>query len=275
MTEEIQFLWKALSRAKVPGKVKVCVWRCLNALPSRVNMRNRRVISDNYCPFCANVPETIEWTIVLLTCSSNLVFQSFGIANVAAQRSWIPRLAGAEIQLQAHTWLLKFKKWNVVHKHDKPNVVHTWRRSEEGWFKCNVDGAWDERAAVGGVGVIIRNAARDFIEALAMKMTAVGSPMQAEIAAAPEAAVFALQWMTEQLILEGDALLVIAAIQNKAMVNHGSFGHLLEDTRRILQSFKTWKAGYVRRDANSVAHRLARFGLTLEHPVSWFEDPLI
>ncbi|KAB2635620.1 hypothetical protein D8674_026154 [Pyrus ussuriensis x Pyrus communis] len=97
--------------------------------------------------------------------------------------------------------------------------------------------------------------------------------MLTEITAAREAALFAHQWQTEQVILEGDALLVIAAIQNNLAANHGPFGHLMDGTRRILQSFQLWKAKFVRRDANTMANRLARFSLTLEHPVSWFEDP--
>ena len=87
---------------------------------------------------------------------------------------------------------------------------------------------------MGGVGVIIRNVAGEFIAALAMKLTGIESSMQADVAVAREAAVFAHQWRTDQFILEGDALLVIAAIQNKAMANHGPFGLLLEDTRRIM-----------------------------------------
>ncbi|KAB2598400.1 hypothetical protein D8674_001320 [Pyrus ussuriensis x Pyrus communis] len=111
------------------------------------------------------------------------------------------------------------------------------------------------------------------VNALISYKTGIASSLLAEIAAAREAALFAHQWQIEHVILEGDALLVIAAIQNNLAANHGPFGHLMDDTRRILQSFQLWKANFVRRDANTVAHRLARFSLTLEHPVSWFEDP--
>ncbi|KAM2075464.1 hypothetical protein ACFX1T_038352 [Malus domestica] len=38
---DTRFLWKALWRAKVLGKVKICVWRgYMNALPSKVNMKS-------------------------------------------------------------------------------------------------------------------------------------------------------------------------------------------------------------------------------------------
>ncbi|KAB2632248.1 hypothetical protein D8674_028495 [Pyrus ussuriensis x Pyrus communis] len=120
------------------------------------------------------------------------------------------------------------------------------------------------------VSVGIRSAGK---EILIKYLIGILAPMQAEIATAREAAVFLHQWRTEQIILEGDALLVITAIQNNAMVNHGPFGLLLKDTQRILQSFKSWKASFVRRNANSMAHRLAKFSLTLDHPVSWFEEP--
>lgn len=120
---------------------------------------------------------------------------------------------------------------------------------------------------MGGVGIIIRNAAGEFVAALALRLAGIRSSMQAE------AAVFALQWRDDQIILEGDALLVVAVIQNNAVANQRSFRLLLEDNRRIMQSFNSWKTCFVRRDANSVAHRLARFSLTLNHPVLWFEKP--
>ncbi|RXH92808.1 hypothetical protein DVH24_026575 [Malus domestica] len=59
----------------------------------------------------------------------------------------------------------------------------------------------------------------------------------------------------------GDALMVVSAIQLKVTANNGPFGHLLEDTPRILQNVGQWKTTFVRRDANRLAHRLARLGL--------------
>ena len=67
--------------------------------------------------------------------------------------------------------------------------------------------------------------------------------------------------------------MVVPAIQLKVAANNGPFGHLLEDTRRILQNVGQWKTTFVRRDANILAHSLARLGLTLAHPVYWFEEP--
>ena len=73
--------------------------------------------------------------------------------------------------------------------------------------------------------------------------------------------------------MEGDALLVISAIQNAGAAYSGHYGLLFDDTRWLLQEFKQWKITFGRRETNKVAHRLARFSLTVDHPVFCFEEP--
>ncbi|CAN6679767.1 unnamed protein product [Malus baccata var. baccata] len=140
--------------------------------------------------------------------------------------------------------LLEFKKWNEVQPKSKNAEVQKWRKPEEGWIKCNFDGAWEEQGAVGRVGIVIRDAAGDFVAATALKLDGISLAMLAEIAAAREAVLV-------KVILGGDALMVIAAIQNNLDVNHGSFGHVLTDIRRLLEPFQQWKVSFVRRDANT------------------------
>lgn len=61
MNSETQFIWKALWRACVPRKVKICVWRgCMNALPTRANLKRRKVITTETCFFCDGDTETVE-----------------------------------------------------------------------------------------------------------------------------------------------------------------------------------------------------------------------
>ncbi|CAN6580658.1 unnamed protein product [Malus baccata var. baccata] len=99
------------------------------------------------------------------------------------------------------------------------------------------------------------------------------SILHVEAAAARASALFLRYWGTEQVQVEGDALMVISAIHNAGAAHHGHYGHLFADTRHILQSFKQWKVSFGRRDTNKVVHRLAGFSLTINHPVSWFEAP--
>ncbi|CAN6680535.1 unnamed protein product [Malus baccata var. baccata] len=143
---------------------------------------------------------------------------------------------------------MEFKKWNAVQPKTK-------------LAECNFDGAWDEQNKRGGVGIIIRDATREFIAAMALKLEGIASTLMAEIAAAREVALLLQRWNSQKVILEGDALMVIVVVQNNLDVNDGPFGHILTDIQRLLQPVQQWKANLVRRDVNAVAHRLARLML--------------
>lgn len=61
MNGELKHMWRALWRASVPEKVKICVWRCcLNALPTKENLRKRKMIANATCPFCDGETESVE-----------------------------------------------------------------------------------------------------------------------------------------------------------------------------------------------------------------------
>nr|XP_028946810.1 uncharacterized protein LOC103403753 [Malus domestica] len=268
MPAEIKFLWKALWRAKVPEKIKICIWRgCLNALPSRANLKLKKAVQDNCC---------VEMWVAQM--ASLMSRESFDLILMLMWNIWKARnellwqgstLPPQDLQIQAHTWLLEFKKWNVVQPKPKVVEVDKWRRPEVGWLKCNFDGAWDEPNNRGGAILIIRDTDKDFVATMALPLEGITSALMAEVAAAREAALFLLKWSRAKVLLEGDALLVIAAIQNNSEVNYGALGHILTDTRRLLQ----WKAMFVRCGANAVAHRLAHHGLYLVQPVSFEEPP--
>nr|POE91849.1 putative ribonuclease h protein [Quercus suber] len=50
--------WKAIWRMHVPNRVKSLVWRAgNNALPTRVNLVRRHILTDSMCPECMNQPE--------------------------------------------------------------------------------------------------------------------------------------------------------------------------------------------------------------------------
>ena len=53
--------WKKLWFAKVPGKIKIHIWRaCSNILPTTVSLRQKRVFVDDGCFFCNEENESIE-----------------------------------------------------------------------------------------------------------------------------------------------------------------------------------------------------------------------
>lgn len=58
---DVKFLWKTIWRANVPGKVKICVWRCcLNVLTTRDNLRKKKMALAPTCLFYDADIETIN-----------------------------------------------------------------------------------------------------------------------------------------------------------------------------------------------------------------------
>ncbi|XP_028949343.1 uncharacterized protein [Malus domestica] len=169
--------------------------------------------------------------------------------------------------------LLLPKKWNAAASQISSAITHKWQFSDSERIKCNFDGAWDEKGSVGGFGIVVRNSEGGFMAAKAIKEEGVRSTLHAEAADARAVMLFLRKWGTERVQVAGDALLVTSAIQNAGAALSGHYGQLFEDTRQLLQGFKQWKVTFGRRETNKVVHRLARFSLTIDHSVFWFEEP--
>jgi ribonuclease HI len=58
------------------------------------------------------------------------------------------------------------------------------------------------------------------------------------------------------IVLEGDSLLVVQAINNTG-VNWSRIGFIIDDIRNILKGFQWWKICHTKRQGNRVAHTLA------------------
>lgn len=54
-------LWREVWGAKLQPKLKLFVWKILKGiLPTRVNLKKRKIPIDNKCPICKVEEETIE-----------------------------------------------------------------------------------------------------------------------------------------------------------------------------------------------------------------------
>jgi hypothetical protein len=51
-------LWNTIWNLKLPGKVRIFLWRlCHNSLPTRMNIKRKRVELDTICPMCYRADE--------------------------------------------------------------------------------------------------------------------------------------------------------------------------------------------------------------------------
>ena len=101
-----------------------------------------------------------------------------------------------------------------------------------------------------------------FLEPLAAKTWAAGQALQ-----------FGKEMGFFGIILEGDAKLVVDAINLEAN-DLSRIGHLVLDVRNLLHDFEQWKVQAMGRHANNVAHCMATFAKNKQMSRMWKGDYL-
>jgi hypothetical protein len=76
------------------------------------------------------------------------------------------------------------------------------------------------------------------------------------------------------MILEGDSLSVISNLKKTEPCGSGC-GQLISDTKLILSSLLHCDFHHVKRDANKVAHCMAKFAPSQMLDKTWIEVPLL
>ena len=90
----------------------------------------------------------------------------------------------------------------------------------------------------------------------------------AETVAVCTAALFIRIKGFDNVILEGDSMEVVQSLQGEEQ-SWAQAGHLIEDTKRNLGAYRSWKVQHVRREANTAADRLAKTALQLVKEHQW------
>ncbi|XP_068338892.1 uncharacterized protein [Pyrus communis] len=134
----------------------------------------------------------------------------------------------------------------------------------------NVDGAWNETTKQGGVGVIIRNDRGRFVAAAAAAAEVdIVSYLLVEATAARMGLLLAMQRGFQNFILECDSLQIVAALRDTSP-RLSDVGIIIEDLKVLMASNFGVYSTHFRRQANSVAHRLARFDFISRSDSNWF-----
>lgn len=88
-----------------------------------------------------------------------------------------------------------------------------------------------------------------------------------------EAAAFAQRWVGSQVELERDVLLVVAALQRDSTANICQFGHVLDDTRRLMNNFSQGEGIVYQSRGQQCCTLLGKIYLdTVTNPLMWFEE---
>jgi hypothetical protein len=125
-----------------------------------------------------------------------------------------------------------------------------------GCIKGNFDVAIHGNFAV--VAAVISDENGNIILAITQKLT-YSDALLVEVSAALLTSQVAASSDCRNLFLEGDALLVILAINNPPLFSYWSFANCISDISLVLSSFHSWNALKVSRNTNFWVHCLAKW----------------
>ncbi|KAM1052781.1 hypothetical protein ACFX13_000370 [Malus domestica] len=110
-----------------------------------------------------------------------------------------------------------------------------WKKPEDGWIKLNFDGEWEEMTKCCGVELIATISAAIVAQQLGLSG----------------------KWC----MFERDSVVIIAAVNGEGE-DFSPLTPIINDVRVLINDFSQIKFYHVKREANQVAHRLARTGMS-------------
>lgn len=122
-----------------------------------------------------------------------------------------------------------------------------------------------------GVGVVIRNDREEVLGAMSKKIHIPFGAIEAEAKAMEEGILLAWDLGLKNIIVEGDSLVVVQAL-NGITAPAISFQKVIEGITWCLKRFDTWKISHSRRSSNTVAHLMAKEANSILENVIWVED---
>ncbi|XP_030923509.1 uncharacterized protein LOC115950456 [Quercus lobata] len=289
-------LWRKLWHLSIPPKVRIFAWRlCLNALPTLVNLQSKGVVKCDICPTCGKEPETISHVFVKcemakrvwrcwLDCPLVVLNGNMDIVDIAleilgsgssnelefffgaAWAIWSNRnriLYESSSQIPDYIWsfakkfILESRSALSASPQDLSRQVDIGHAAPLGFFKIKVDGATSESGKNSSVGVVIIDAAGDFVAACCKYFQGRYSVEEVEGLAMECGLLLAKELMLTQIILESDSMAAVSGVLDGNF--GGCVGHIYQGICTVLASFSSWKVNHVRRDYNKAAHSLAQF----------------
>ncbi|XP_041015991.1 uncharacterized protein LOC121258495 [Juglans microcarpa x Juglans regia] len=146
-----------------------------------------------------------------------------------------------------------------------------WCKPPNNFYKLNWDAAIDKAKCRVGIGVSIRDRLGLVTATLISPCNSFPDPLLGEALAALRTVQFGIELGLKYIIFEGDSKQVVHGI-NGAAEDWSTVGLIYQDIKKLLGTYLSWSVCHVPRQANTVAHCLAKSSLDLSEDSIHVED---
>ncbi|GAU41436.1 hypothetical protein TSUD_98320 [Trifolium subterraneum] len=269
--------WNGIWKAQVPHKARHLLWRlCRGCLPTRSRLLERRVECTLNCHVCDEEIED-ELHIFFRCAVARDSWSAAGLSSVLHNATYQQTNAMDRIfavcsnessdtmprQIGRHAFDA-WNDWYSVHKLQSNNVSGTteadmvrWEKPALDWVKCNVDAAFVAGSGRTSVELCFRDNSGHFMAGMTQWQQTVISSIEGEAWALLLAMEEARHRGLDRVQFESDSKVLIEAIHMQRRGN-SEFLSIVHDILSLMSSFINFEVKFVRRQANLVAHALAR-----------------
>ncbi|XP_028074522.1 uncharacterized protein LOC114276883 [Camellia sinensis] len=240
--------WKGVWHLKISNKIKAFAWKaCLNIIPTRDRLWQRRVPVELGCDCCDAAVETLVHCV-----------KECEVAQQVWAASPMAFVTDVGVGYDFYQWVIEIEKqvdeaglglffalcWGLW----PPSV---------GVVKINFDAATFADLEAVGVGVIVRESHGKVIAAMSERLPHWVDADCAEALAAASAIAFGAELGLSHIHLEGDSLSIIKAFRCEDQVL-SCYGHILQGAVCTSRCFTSFCCSHVLRGGNKATHELAR-----------------
>ena len=218
----------------------------------------------------SNADDACAWLLDFLSSGSeeeitNIATGLWGIWHARNMRVWVnkilsPALAVDWSRRQVTEWREARRKHQTPQQsiaEDTRLPVKKWIAPGPGEFKLNVDASVRTEDHFFSIRMAIRDCKGTFVRGRTMKCAGSVSVLEAEAMGIREA----LSWLTTlprmKLSIESDSLTSVNAV-SKEMVYRNEVGHIFQECCVLLKALNRVSLHFVNRQANKIAHLMAR-----------------
>ncbi|XP_073024188.1 uncharacterized protein [Primulina eburnea] len=147
-----------------------------------------------------------------------------------------------------------------------------WTKPPDPYVKCNVNAAMFKEHRAVGFGAVVRDSTWEFMVSKTSVKQGMFEVKEAEALALLDAIAWTTSLELHDIIYETDSKTVVNAITSKN-VDHKEFGSIISSCRTLLDGHPSFKIQHARRQANMVAHTLAREAISYDNPFIMIHPP--